>query len=273
MNTYIEYVILENVIVNFAILCQISICIKCKLKIKNTIFSILLITIYSTINYYLDLALIESIAIKFLIIIIGIYIAFKPCKFILLLKQLVYYYLISFMFVGIIISITLLFKVSLNNILLKLNIYIISGIISFLFNKFMWKLWKSNIKSETLMYNISIKNIDLNINALVDTGNSVYDYINNLDVIFIDKKYFDIFYKNKLLKDKVNINVNTVSSEENLVGYIVNNVNISNKNSEIFNFKKIIFVFTNKKLNEFEKFSAIIGYNTYIEKLKGVLLC
>ena len=273
MNTYIEYVILENLIVNFIILYQISICIKIKLKIKNLIFSVLLITIYCTINYYLNFSLFENMPIKILIVIIGIYIAFKPYKFKLFLKELIYYYLISFMFVGIIISLTLLFRIPLNNTLLKIIVYILSGIITFLFNKFMWKLWKSDIKSETLMYNINIKNLELKILALVDTGNSVYDYINNLDVIFLDNKYFDILNEKKLLKDKVSINISTLSSEDNLVGYIVNDVIISNKKGEEFKLKKIEFVFTNKKLNEFEKFNAIIGYNTYIEKLKGVSLC
>lgn len=264
---------LENIIVNSIILYQISICIKEKLKIKNTIFGILLVSVYCTLNYYLDFSLFINIFFKLLIVIIGVYIVFRPKKLNLILKQLIYYYLISFMYVGIIISLTLLFKIPLNNTLLKIIVYISSGIITFLFNKFMWKLWKSDIKNETLMYNINIENIELKILALVDTGNSVYDYINNLDVIFLDNKYFDILNEKKILKDKVSINISTLSSEDNLVGYIVKNVIISNKKGEEFKFKKIEFVFTNKKLNECEKFNAIIGYNTYTEKLKGVSLC
>ncbi len=273
MNTYIEYVILENIIVNIFIIYQISITIKNKLKISKMIISVLIISIYTTFSYYSNFSLFENTLIKFLITILGIYIAFKPNKLSIFLKQLIYYYLISFMFVGIIISLTLLFKISLKNIFIKISIYIISALILYLFNKFMWKLWKSNIKSNSLIYEIKIKNFDLVIKAFVDTGNSVYDYINNLDVIFLDNKYFNMLYCNNVLKDTTDIKISTVSNENFMKGYIVNDITICQKDNEICKLKKVLIIFTERKLCNQEDFNAIIGYNTYIDKLKGVSLC
>ena len=77
-----------------------------------------------------------------------IYIIYLPKELKKYIRLFVYYFLISFLLVGIVISLTLFFNVNISNIIIKNILYIVSGILLFLFNKFMWKMWKSKIKKE-----------------------------------------------------------------------------------------------------------------------------
>ena len=70
----------------------------------------------------------------------------------LLLKNTIYYYLFLFMYIGIIISITLFFNISLEKHIIKTLIYILSSCILFIFSKDLWKIWKSRKSSDFKRY-------------------------------------------------------------------------------------------------------------------------
>lgn len=270
MTSYIEYIFLENLVINYIIICQVSIFTKIKTKKINFIFGIVILSFYTTLSYFLDAKILSSTFIKIFVINFSIYIIYIPKEIKMFFKIFVYYFLISFLLVGLVIALSLIFNIDISNIILKVLVYIISGSLLYLFNKYMWKMWKSNIKKDDLMYQLKIK--DVIVNSFIDTGNTVYDYGNNLDVIFIENKYFDPFFYNRVLSDNINLSINTISGNEKLKGYIINNVKVFKNKQEIFEFKKVVFVFINKKLSNNE-YNALIGYNTYLDKLKGVSLC
>lgn len=266
---YIEYVFLENLIINYLIIYQVSIFTKNIPKKANKLIGIAILTFYSVVNYYFNSVSI-SILTKILTVSFTIYIIYVPKKIKIYLKLYIYYFSISFLLVGIVISITLIFNLKLSNLIVRILIYFISGTLLFLFNKFMWKLWKSKIKNDNLIYTLKIK--DILIKSFIDTGNNVYDYANNVDVIFVEKKFLDILNTKKLLYKKMNININTVIENKECEGYIVKNVKVLKNNKEIYEFKKLAFVFINKNFDNNE-YNALISYGTYVDKLKGVVLC
>lgn len=270
MKIYLDYILLENVIVNFVIIYQVGIFTKSKISLKRNIISSIVLSIYTTLLYVINDSFITSAIMKLMIVNISIYIAFKPSNISNYLKKIIYYYIISFIYVGVIIGITVFFNISINNTSKKIIVYIISGIITYLFNNYLWKLWKTNIKKDNLVYTIKIK--DQEIECYIDTGNLVHEYVHNLDVIFIDYKWFGILELLGVLDKKIDVSINTVNENGKVFGYIVKNVDVYKNKKYICKLNKIIFSFSNQRINIDNKYSALIGYNLYVEKLKGVIL-
>lgn len=77
----------------------------------------------------------------------------------------------------------------------------------------------------------------------------------------------DVFLK------EVNLNLNTVIGKDMLKGYIVQNVDVYKQGKKITTIKKIVISFSKQKIGCGKKYSALIGYNTYVENLRGVTLC
>lgn len=157
LKIYLDYIFFENLIVNYILFTQINIFTKSNCRNINKVVATIVISIYTTITYVFEDALINNIFVKIMIVSVGVYIAYVPKSIKEYLKKQLYYYLISFMYVGIIISVTLLFNISIEKLYVKVGIYIVSGLILYVFNKFLWIMWKSNIKSDDLTYTISIK--------------------------------------------------------------------------------------------------------------------
>lgn len=270
MAYYIEYIFLENVIVNYIIIYELTIFVKCKVNKISFIIGILLLSCYSTAIYFFKEEGIINRFTKILVVFFCIYIIFLPKEVVKYIKICIYYFLLSFMFVGIVIALTLFFNLEISNIVIKIIAYIISSLILYIFNKYLWKMWKSRIKKEDLIYNIKIK--DIIIKAFVDTGNNVHDFIKNLDVIFVEEKYKNELKEKSLINKKEKLNIKTISGDEYVEGYIVENVEIRKKNKNICVLKKVVLVFVDRELKNGE-YNALISYETYIEKLKGVALC
>ena len=131
-------------------------------------------------------------------------------------------------------------------------------------------MWKINIKDRDLFYTLKIN--DRKINAFVDTGNSVKDPITSLDVIFLKKELEKEILTNNINYKKTYINVSTVNGSQIKVGYIIKNITVYKEEREIAIIDKIILSFSLDNSNTPEKYSAILGYDTYLENLKGVIL-
>lgn len=270
MKIYLDYILIENIIVNFVIIYQLDIFTKSNRKKRYCFFSSLILSFYTVITYINNSIILSNIFIKILTVNIAIYIAFFPKTIIEFLKKIVYYYIISFTYVGVIISITLLLNINIDYIYNKVIIYLICAIISYLFNKYMWKMWKTNIKKENMTYIMNINGQE--IPSYIDTGNLAHDYLYNLDVIFLDKRWYKILNEKGILNRKIDVGIKTVSDDSFINGYIVKNVDILKNGKKVCRLNKIIFSFSNKEINIDGKYTALIGYNLYLENLKGVTL-
>lgn len=140
-----------------------------------------------------------------------------------------------------------------------------------MFNKLMWKMWKSKIKKDNLIYEINIG--DIMIPAFIDTGNNVKDLVNNVDVIFVEDKYYEKLYFQNYIFKETNIYIYTVAGEEKIKGYFVKDITIKKNKKKICYLSEAIFVFVNRRLSIKDEYEALISYDTYLEKMKGVELC
>lgn len=270
MKVYLDYMFLENLLVNYIVLYVVNIFTKSENKKIYLLISSIILSIYITISSILNLKIIEDIILRILVVNFTLYIAYFSNNLKEYLKKQIYYYLIYFMYVGIVISITLFFDINLKNVLLKILVYLISGIILYIFNKFLWKMWKTNIKNDKLTYNLLIDGQE--IPCFIDTGSNVYDFVNNLDVIFLDKMWYEVLLDKRLLKETTNIAIRTVATEDFITGYILKDVQITKRKKTICNLKRVVVSFPPQTINILGRCSGIIGYNLYIEKMKGVIL-
>lgn len=270
MKIYLDYIFLENLVINLIIIEQLTVFVKDNIKLLRKILIAIMISIYTTIIYVYSNSLLDSNIMKILVIIIAIYLLYKQKKINYYVKLVIIYNLMSFLYVGTIISITLFFKVSLDNFVFKILVYIISGVILNIFSRYIWKIFKSNIKSNDLIYMMYIGN--QKIKSFVDTGSNVKDNITGLDVIFISNKYFDELKNSNYLEKVTYIDIKTVTQKQKVKGYIVENIAFYQNNKYVATIKKIIISFTLQEMENTEKYSALIGYNTYVEDLKGVTI-
>lgn len=267
MNYYLEYIFLENVIVNFILLNLVNIFTKSNTKKLNIIVSSIFSSIYTTVILIFKL---DMFVIKILLIVFVVYIAYNPKTISKYLKITVYYLFLNYLYLGIIIGITLMFDVNIENMVLKILVYIITALILYLLNKFMWKMWKTNIKKDKLTYTINIKGQE--IFCFVDTGNMVKNYRYNLDVIFLDKKWHEVLSRKNILNNKVDTYIHSIVGDSVIAGYVIENVEVYKSRKKIKVIDKIIISFSNQSINILNKYTGLIGYDTYLENLEGVHL-
>lgn len=268
MKIYLDYIFLENLVVNIVIISELIIFTKSKVSTKRKVVIIFIDTILSCIFAMYSNTV--SYILHFFVSIGILFFLFNPKNIYELIKKFCYYYLLYFIYIGLIISFSILLKINLENIINKLFIYVFSGIFFHFLCRDLWKMWKINIKDRDLFYTLKIN--DRKINAFVDTGNSVKDPITSLDVIFLKKELEKEILTNNINYKKTYINVSTVNGSQIKVGYIIKNITVYKEERKIAIIDKIILSFSLDNSNTPEKYSAILGYDTYLENLKGVIL-
>lgn len=268
MKIYLDYIFLENLIVNTVIILETIIFTKSKISIKRKVFVIILDTFLScflaisnNLNTYI---------LHLFFSLITLFILFKSPNIYQLFKKTICYYILYFIYLGLIILLSIVINIDLSIYINKIIIYIFSGICFHFICKDLWKMWKINITQKDLYYILKFN--DVEIKAFVDTGNSIKDPITSLDVIFIEEKLKPIILNEKEEYKKINIEVLTINGTDIKEGYIVRDVIIYKENKQVNKIDKIILSFTLNNSNTPEKYSAIIGYDIYLEKLEGVKL-
>lgn len=262
MKIYLDYIFLENLVVNTVIIVETVIFTNLKISKNRRNICIFISTILSILEYLIPQ--INNIFFHIFFSCFMLLILFNFKNIFDYLKKIASYYLIYIVYIGIIISSTIIFNINLNNFLNKILLYIYSGIVLHILIQNLWKMWKTKIKSSDLEYNLVVD--DVEINSFIDTGNNVKDPITSLNVIFLDKKLMQ-----KIKTDKLNITyfkVNTINGTDIKEGYIVTNVKVKKDEKEIAIIPKIILCFS-MNYNTSEKYSAIIGYDTYLENIDG----
>ncbi|MEG1990051.1 MAG: sigma-E processing peptidase SpoIIGA [Clostridia bacterium] len=268
MKVYLDYILLENLIVNISIFYQISIFSKTKTKFLKIILMSIFLSIIAVVN---SLEILNVLILQILSVNIAIYYIYKPKKNIEYFKYQVYFYGISMIYIGIIISTSLLFNITLNSILIRIILYITSSIVTYIVNKYIYKGILNKIKYFNLTYKIIFEEMNnCTFNVFVDTGNSLKDHISNLDVIVLNENNYSKKVKNIALNYKKNkeikIDIVTASGRSDLKGYVFKNVVIKKGVIEKVRLKKVIVLFIKEEIKNNE-YDGILSYDTYLNKL------
>ena len=122
MTIYVDIVLLENLCMNYIILFSTAYILKLKIKHLRIFLASLIGAIYSVLSYISKLAIFSNLFIKILLSIAMVYIAFNPPKIKTLGKQLLLFYLTSFLFGGV--AFSLIYIIKPQEILMKDGLFL-----------------------------------------------------------------------------------------------------------------------------------------------------
>ena len=196
MTIYIDIVIIENLIMNYIILCATGIVSKNKIRHLRLIMASLLGAIYSVVAYMKILEIYSNIVLKILLSVIIVYIAYNPQTVKKLWKTLVMFYLVSFVFGGVAFSLIYIIKpqdiIMKNGLFLgtyQLKTIILGAIVAFTIIIIAVKIIRKKFTTKDMICDIEImlNNKKINTKALIDTGNMLKEPITNTPVVVVEK--------------------------------------------------------------------------------------
>ena len=208
MTVYLDIVLLENLCMNYIILFATGYIMKLKMKQLRLVLSAMLGGIYAVIAYIEILPIYSSFAMKILLSVLMVHIAYNSKNIKNLLKQLVVFYLTSFAFGGA--AFALLYFVRPQDILIRNGVYVgtypikialLGGIVGFIITYIAFKVVKTKLHKKDIIYNIEIhiKEKTLKLKAMLDTGNMLKDPISGMPVIVVEKQELYSILPKKLL--------------------------------------------------------------------------
>ena len=195
MTIYLDVVIVENLIMDAIIIYATAIVLKVKIRHLRIIISSLIGAIYSVLSYISDLEIYNNLFLKIFLSIVMVYIAFSPQNIKTLMKQILIFYLTSFLFGGV--AFALIYVIKPQEILMKNGLFLgmyplktvfLGAIVATAILITAFKVVKSNITKKDMMCNVSIElnNKTVNIKTMIDTGNMLKEPITNTPVVVVE---------------------------------------------------------------------------------------
>ena len=200
MTVYVDVIFLENIIINYIILYVTGIISRTNIKQLKILLGSIIGATYAIIYYILNLKIYSSFIIKIILSIIIIYVSFNPKKFKILFKQVILFYLISFVFAGA--TIGIIYMVNFQNITIQNGVLVgnytirtilIGIIIAYFLVMIGEKIIKTKFSKKDMICDIEVnfENKKIKTKALIDTGNMLKEPITNTSVIVLE---YTLFY-------------------------------------------------------------------------------
>lgn len=198
MTIYLDIILCENLLMNYIILFATYVIIKPKTKHPQIrmILSSLLGSIYAIIIYLNILSIYTNLLAKITLSVVMVYIAFAPPNIKQLLKQILIFYLVSFIFGGC--TFALIYFLKPENVEMKNGVFVgiypikvglIAGVIAFIITQIAFKINKSKLNNKNTFIEIELynKNKMTKARALLDSGNMLKEPISQKPVIVVEK--------------------------------------------------------------------------------------
>lgn len=225
ITVYIDLIFFENLIMNSIIIYATAILLKIKPKIWRVLISSSIGGTYAIVIYISKFKIYESIILKIILSIIMVYIAFNPQNMRKLWKQVLIFYLTSFVFGGA--ALYLIYFIKPQNILIKNGLFageyvikaiLLGAIMGLVIIKVSIKIIKTKIRPKDMYCRIKIKlnGKEVQTNAMIDTGNLVKEPITNIPVIIVERSLLYEILPKEILNNLGEIlegNFNSVSEE------------------------------------------------------------
>ncbi len=214
MTIYLDVVLLENLCMNYIILFATGYLLKKKMNHIRLILSALLGGIYSILAYLQILEIYSHFLLKVMLSVVMVYIAYHAKNIKNLAKELLFFYLTSFVFGGC--AFALLYFVKPEEIFMlngsyvgtyPLKIAILGGIVGFTITAICFSYVKSKLSKKDMYCTIRIyfKEKQITTTALLDTGNMLKDPITRMPVIVVEKEKLKDILPDSILNNLNNI--------------------------------------------------------------------
>lgn len=294
LTIYLDIIFAENILMNFIILFTTLIIIKVKIEKQQIrlLISSTIGSVYAIIVYLNIFKIYSSILVKIILSIVMIYIAFNPKNINQLFKELLTFYLISFVFGGCTFALIYFIKpenVKINNGVFvgiyPIKVTLIAGIIAFFIIEIVFKINKNKLNSKNIITTIKIyiDNKKITTKALLDSGNMLEEPISKMPVIILERdilskivskdllenikkiiggeKSADTLEEKEIIKKVRMVPFMSIGKENGmLLGIRANKVEVENEDVDIKR-KNIIIAIYNNKLTKDNKYNALIGLN------------
>ncbi len=195
MTIYIDVVFLENLVMNSIILIASGIILKKKLKWIRILLASSLGAIYTIIGYISVLQIYSNLVLKVILSILIIYIAFNPQTVKQLWKDVLIFYLTSFVFGGV--AFALIYVVKPQDILMKNGLFLgtyplktvlLAAIVAFIIIIAAFAIVKTKFSKKDMFCDVEVElnNKKIKTRAIIDTGNLLKEPITNTPVIVLE---------------------------------------------------------------------------------------
>ena len=195
MTIYIDVVFLENLVMNSIILVASGIILKKKMKWIRIILASSLGAIYTIIGYISVLEIYSNLVLKVILSILIIYIAFNPQTVKQLWKDVLIFYLTSFVFGGV--AFALIYVVKPQDILMKNGLFLgtyplktvlLAAIVAFIIIIAAFAIVKTKFSKKDMFCDVEVElnNKIIKTRAMIDTGNLLKEPITNTPVIVLE---------------------------------------------------------------------------------------
>ena len=278
MTIYLDIVFLENALMNYIILYATGFVQKRKMKNFKLIISSVLGALYAIISYLKIIPIYSTLFMKILLSVIMIYVAFNNENAKQLLKNLLLFYLASFVIGGCALAMLYMIspkRVSFQNGVLvgtyPMKITLIAGLVGFFIIQYSFSLNKRQMKIKDLLCELEIvvNNKKVKMKGYIDSGNTLKDPISKKPVIIVEREVMqEIVDVNKLIGGDENLKIRLIPfksiGKQNgmLIGIRPEYVKIKYNENQIIT-KKVIIGIYDKKISK--NYSALIG----LEILEG----
>lgn len=292
MTIYLDVVLIENLCMNYIILFATGYILKLKINHIRLIIAALFGGIYSILAYVQILPIYSNIIMKIILSIVIVYIAYKPKNVKIMAKQIIIFYLTSFVFGGT--AFALLYFVKPQDVLVKNGVFVgtypikialLGGIVGFVITVIAFKIVKYRLNKNDMFCEVEvyIKDKSVKTKALIDTGNMLKDPITRQPVIVIEKYILYDIIPYKVLDNLERITGGDLDKElyeEDIVDYmtkfrIIPFSSLGRQNGMLLGFKadkvktyidsneleikNVIIGIYDKKISKNGKYNALIG--------------
>ena len=287
MTIYLDIVLLENIGMNYIILFTTSIINKTKTKPIKLALSSLIGAFYAVLSFIAILEIYESLILKILLSVAMIYIAFKPEKMKVLFRQLMLFYLVSFVFGGT--AFALLYFIRPQDILMKnglligtypIKIAFLGAILGFVIVHIACKGIKNKLNKKDMFCDVEVKIEEntINVKAMIDTGNLLREPITGLPVIIIESTELEKILPQQIIEgaeDIINGKLNQIDDKYAVKLRVIPFTSLGKQNGMLlgikaneaiiktdensYNIKNVIIGMYNSKLTKNGMYNALIG--------------
>lgn len=222
MTIYLDVVLIENLCMNYIILFATGYILKVKRKHIRLMISSLIGGVYSIISYIEIVEIYSNIILKIILSIVMIYIAYCPKSVKNMMKELLFFYLITFVFGGC--AFALLYFIKPEEVFMRngvligtypIKIAVLGGMIGFIILSLAFYIVKVKFNKKNVFCTIDIffNGKSITTKALIDTGNMLKDPITNMPVIIVEKEKLENIVPINILENLDNIIMGEVPKE------------------------------------------------------------
>ena len=260
---------------------------KRKIKHIRIIISSLIGSVYAIVIYLKVVTIASNIIMKIILSISMVWLAFCEENYKLLLKDLLMFYLVSFIFGGC--SFALIYFISPENVrmnngvlvgLYPLKVTLIAGIVAFVVIQIAFKITKNKLSSSDMLCQVKIyfAGKSEKVKMLIDSGNMLKDPIKGYPVIVVERKAIEKILPEDLIQLLIDIEGGDVGNIENkyiskirlipfaslgkqngmLVGIKVEKVKIIFKDKEDYINDVIVGIY-GKKITKDDGYNGLVG--------------